>query len=228
MEYLTNLSTKPIFKSTLIPTQMTSPIISFSSNITMNGISNYVLDTNSQHALINVTAWSMKVIENAISYKKGITTSFKSRNLRSMITMFTTSYSIIAITQANIPLSSTDYANPISLYNNITSSLFQSVNTGVFTKQLQKISILFNATQIENANVTHVSNSALIVNNIIYLSSTTDDDLTRNGITTILMTTLSFILICGLYLYCRSVVPQQIHIEQSKEGQSRFSSVVIF
>ena len=218
-------------KPTCAPTQMTSPIISFSSNITMNDVSGSMLDANSQRALVNVTAWSMKVTENTITYKKGIIRASNRRNLRSAVTLFTTSYSILAITQANVPLSSTGYTNPISLYNSMTSSITQAVNSGAFTKQLQQVSTLFNATQIEKANVTHVSNSALIINDIIYVTTIYIDEGVR-AVTVILITIAMFIVICGVYVYCRSSVPSPIDIQQQnherRENRNRFSSIIIF
>jgi hypothetical protein len=219
-------------KPTYAPTQMTSPIILFSSNLTMNTILNSpVLDTKSQHTLINVSAWSMKVTENTITYKNGIiTTSSNRRNLRSRITLFTTTYTIIASIQATIPLKSTAYTDPTLLYNSMTSSLTNSVKSGTFTKQLQKMSIVFNATQTAKANVTYVSNSALIVNDIIYVSPVSIEGV--SAVSVILMTTAIFIVICGLYTYCRTTITARIHDEQQihegKEGQSRFSSVIIF
>jgi len=213
-------------KPTYSPTQMTSPIISFTSNITIDGINNSMLDANSQRALINVTAWSTKVTENTISYKKGISTVQNRRNLRS-ITLFTTSYTIIATTQANVPLSSTAYTDPILLYNSMTSSLTNTVNSGDFTKQLQKMSILFNATQTAKANVTHVSNSALTVNDIIYVSPVSIEGV--SAVSVILMTTIIFIIICGIYTYFRTTITSRIQpIHDRKENQSTFSSVIIF
>ncbi len=218
-----------INKPTFQPTQMTSPIISFTSNITIDGINNSMLDANSQRALINVTAWSTKVTENTITYKKGISTVQNRRNLRS-ITLFTTSYTIIATTQANVPLSSTAYTDPILLYNSMTSSIIKKVNSGDFTKQLQKMSIVFNATQIAKANVTYVSNSALTVNDIIYVSPVSIEGV--SVVSVILMTTIIFIIICGIYTYCRTTITSRIHDEQQihdrKEAQSTFSSVIIF
>ncbi len=215
-------------KPTYSPTQMTSPIISFTSNITIDGINNYMLDENSQLALINVTAWSTKVTENTITYKKGITTVQKRRNLRSITTLFTTSYTIIATTQANVPLSSTRITDPILLYNSMTSSLTNTVNSGDFTKQLQKMSIVFNATQIAKANVTYVSNSALTVNDIIYVSPVSIEGV--SAVSVILMTTIIFIIICGIYTYCRTTITSRIQPINAKneENQSRFSSVIIF
>jgi hypothetical protein len=214
-------------KPTFQPTQMTSPIISFTSNITIDGINNSMLDANSQHALINVTAWSTKVAENTITYKKGISTVQKRRNLRS-ITLFTTSYTIIATTQANVPLSSTRFTDPILLYNSMTSSIIKKVNSGDFTKQLQKMSILFNATQTAKANVTHVSNSALTVNDIIYVSPVSIEGV--SAVSVILMTTIIFIIICGIYTYCRTTITSRIQPinVKNEENQSTFSSVIIF
>lgn len=239
MEYLTEIPTSEpteaptiINKPTYAPTKMTSPIMLFSSNITINTILNSpVLDTKSQHTLINVTAWSMKVTENTITYKKGIaTTSLNHRNLRSVVTLFTTTYNIIATIQANVPLSSTGFTSPILLYNSMTSSLTQAVNTGAFTKQLREMSIVFNATQTAKANVTYVSNSVLTVNDIIYVSPVSIEGV--SAVSVILMTTAIFIVICGLYTYCRTTITARIHDEQQihegKEGQSRFSSVIIF
>jgi len=236
MEYIDDIPTfepteAPTIRSkpTFQPTQMTSPIISFSSNITITGINSSSLDANSQRALINVTAWSTKVTENTITYKKGISTSLsKRRNLRSTSTLFTTSYTLLATMQLNVPLSSTAYTDPTLLYNSMTTSIIKTVKSGDFTKQLQKMCLLFNATQMANANVTHVSNSALIVNDIIYVSPVSIEGV--SAVAVILMTTMIFIIICGVYTYCRSIITSRIQPIDGKneEGQSRFSSVIIF
>jgi hypothetical protein len=45
----------------------------------------------------------------------------------------------------------------------------------------------------------------------------------------VIMLTIIFIGICVLYTYCRSKITSRIEVEQRKhEGQSRFSSVIIF
>jgi hypothetical protein len=112
----------------------------------------------------------------------------------------------------------------------MTSSLTNTVKSGDFTKQLQKMSILFNATQTAKANVTYVSNSALTVNDIIYVSPVSIEGV--SAVSVILMTTIIFIIICGIYTYCRTTITSRIHDEQQihdrKEGQSTFSSVIIF
>lgn len=221
MKKLGNLSKVPIVGST----EMTPQIITFLSNITMSCISSTILDRNSQHALTNVTAWSMNVAENTITYKNRISRLSSQRNLRSAITLFTTSYTIIAITQATVPLNSTSYTNPMLLYNNMTYSITEAINTGSFTNRLQEMSILFNATQTEKANVTHVSNSPLLVKNVIYVTPTSVENV--GAFTVMIITIMMFIVICGLYTYCRSTISIKIHQVQEKENYSRMSAIVV-
>ncbi len=44
----------------------------------------------------------------------------------------------------------------------------------------------------------------------------------------VIMVTMIFIVICGFYTYCRSKITSRIAVEQRKEDQSSFSSVIIF
>jgi len=48
-----------------------------------------------------------------------------------------------------------------------------------------------------------------------------------DGTRFVIMITIIFIVICLLYTYCRSKITSRIAVEQIKEPQSRFSSVII-
>jgi hypothetical protein len=182
---------------------MTSPILTFSSNLTMGGISTPELDANSQAALLDVTASSMGITVDTVRYVRGYPTAENRRRaLRAGISLFTTSYSIKAQTEVNIPLSSTGSTNATLLYQQLTQSLDDAVSDGSFTTNLLAASILYNATALANVDVTGVSNSAPSVNNDLQYPPSGDDDLTGGEIAGIVIGTfVGVALICALIYY---------------------------
>jgi hypothetical protein len=57
--------------------------------------------------------------------------------------------------------------------------------------------------------------------------SPTQIPISGDGTRFVIMITIIFISICVLYTYCRSKITSRIAVEQIKEPQSRFSSVII-
>jgi hypothetical protein len=57
----------------------------------------------------------------------------------------------------------------------------------------------------------------------------TQTPISGDGTRFVIMIIIIFIIICVLYTYCRSKITSRISVEERKEeGQSRFSSVIIF
>jgi hypothetical protein len=148
--------------------------VSFSSNITLAGLTSPVLDQPSQLAVVQTTAGAMGVPVSAVSYlgtaaappaANTAVTADAGRNLRSTQVVETTTrslqstYSVIAITFTQIALSDTTYTDTTSLYNGVTSSLQTSVSTGVYSTALRENAAALNATTVEAAEATSTASS---------------------------------------------------------------------
>lgn len=169
----------------------------------MGGIPTPELDTNSQLALIDVTATTMGITKDTVFYVRGYPTAENRRlTLRTGVSLFTTSYSIKAETQVNIPLSATGSTNATALYLQLTQSLDAAVEDGSFTTALQTASLLYNATSLANVDVTGVSNSQPSVNNDLQYPPESDDSLSAGAITGIVLgAVVGFALIAALFYY---------------------------
>jgi cell wall integrity and stress response component len=145
---------------------MTSPILTFSSDIAMGGLTAPEFDSNAQLSIISATATSMGVTTNTVSYL-GATFSPASRRLRAHngMSLFDTTYNGVATTQVNIPLDSMGTTNATALYISLTQSLDAAVSSGAFTDSLIAAAAVYNATVLANVEVTGVTNSAPTVNN---------------------------------------------------------------
>lgn len=168
---LTVPTVSPSATPTISPSAQSSPIVKFQSSLVISGVSGTTLDTNSQAAVINVTASSMGISSDTVTYVgDAVVTSVSvnankvNRNRKwSLQRRLTEGTTITATTEVNIPLSSTGYTNATLLYINLVEQLDSAVLSGDFTTQLVQISVLFNAMQTETANVTSVHCSPLVV-----------------------------------------------------------------
>jgi hypothetical protein len=68
-------------------------------------------------------------------------------------------YSVVAITFTRVALSDTTYTDPSSLYDGLTSSLQNSVTTGVYSTVLRENAAALNATTVEAAQATGTESS---------------------------------------------------------------------
>jgi hypothetical protein len=196
---------------TPVPSVQSSPIVSFTANLTMGGLTSPVLDINAQNAVLNVTADSMDIPLDTVQYVTGIATAER-RRLSGAISLFATTYGILAVTKVVIPLSATSYSNPAQLYESLTTKLDEAVTSGAFTEQLVKVSASFNASSLATADVSGVSNSAASVD--MPASQDDDDDttvVTSNGsddavlddgaIAGIVIGGFFFLVLCGAAVY---------------------------
>ena len=143
------------------PTKQTTPILSFSSNITLAGVTTSTLDLASQQALINVTASSMKVSINSVSYLGSTMVSSTGRRyLKSQKHHYLTSFVVVSKMKVSVPVESSDPIAAAELYTSLTTQLNTAVTTGTFTTNLQKVSTALGATETSHASATAVSNSA--------------------------------------------------------------------
>lgn len=145
---------------------MTSPILTFSSDIAMGGLTAPEFDSNAQLSIISATATSMGVTTNTVSYL-GATFSPASRRRRALsgMSLFDTTYNGVATTQVNIPLDAAGSTNATALYISLTQSLDAAVSSGAFTETLIAAAAVYNATVLASVDVTGVTNSAPTVDN---------------------------------------------------------------
>jgi hypothetical protein len=129
----------------------------------MGGLPYPELDISSQNAVVNVTAWAMNIPVNTVRYVDGIASAENRRRLGSGISLFSTTYKIVAITAMTVPLSATPYNHPSELYSAATAQLQQAVYSGAFSQELIRVSVAFNASMLASVNVTSASPSPAVV-----------------------------------------------------------------
>lgn len=205
----------PTAVPTLKPTKQTSPIIEFSSNVTLTGLTRPEIDSNAEAALVNATATAMAVDASSVTYiesmfeeesdeedrraldahaidahsqipqnnnnnnnnnkKKEKSHSAAGRVLsvseeydffERIAELDAHSYTATSTLKTSVPLDSTDASNATTLYQSLTVLLNDAVADGSFTAQLVKAAAALNASILENAEVSTVTHSSLVV---IYL-----------------------------------------------------------
>jgi hypothetical protein len=184
-------SSLPSFSPTFSPTSQTSPIVVFSSNITIAGVTTTSLDSASENAIIASTASSMNIPTSAVTYTATyLLASTSVRRLRGVeegLTLVSpaalrsrleaTSYTVLASTTTSIALSSTSYSSASALYQGLTTLLNSSVSSGDFTVSLEYYSSVYNASATSSATATGVSSSQpLIITQPTNDKSNKDDD----------------------------------------------------
>jgi hypothetical protein len=183
---------------------MTSPILTFESVMAMGGVSTPELDANAQLSLITATAESMGITPDTVTYLGGVATAENRRLMNQRIrgiSLFTTSWSILASTQVNIPLSATTFTNATQLYTQLTTSLVAAVTSGAFTESLQAAALLYNSSALANAAVTNVTSSAPSVNNDLQYPPSGDDDLNAGEIAGIVIGCFVFVALIAAGVY---------------------------
>lgn len=200
--------------TTARPTAMNSPLLSFNSNITMGGSLTATLGLNDQKALLNTTAWSMGVSVNTLTFigstataenRRTLQESTGRRGLRSSgMSLFTTSWTVKATTQLNIPLDATAFTDVNALYSALTTQLAAAVNSGSFTEQLQIIALLLEADALQIVSVDTVDSSPASVNNFSPSGSGSNDDLSDGAIAGIVIGCVvgAALIAAALYYFC--------------------------
>jgi hypothetical protein len=199
-------TTAPTAVPTAKPTAQSSPIVTFQSTLTLQGVAGTSLDSNSQSALINVTASSMGVPIAAVTY---VVPTSEQRLQQRLSYKPNANGDLTAVTEVNIPLDTTSYTNATLLYTTLVSSLAASVGSGSFSQQLHQVSLSMGADQLFEANVTSVQSSPMVVED--YHSS--DDDDNYNVITAAIV---GGAVVAGIALY----VAIGRHILLRDEGKS--------
>lgn len=147
----------------------------------MRGLTAPFLDAASQQAIVEATARTMGVATTSVSFVGAVFTNETRRvlledNRFDLEATFTAD----AETRTEVPLDTTGYDNADDAYNALTTALVDGVNDGSFTSNLDTAAATLNATAVEDATVTGVANSQLIVREPIVDDDNGDDNKTNN------------------------------------------------
>lgn len=199
---------RPTEVPTAKPTVQTSPILSFTSDISLGGLTEPVMDSSSQQAVVDATAQSMGVSANTVSFVGATFTPSARRALRasaraSQISLFATLYDAVATTKVDLPIDTMGTTNATELYLSLTKALTDAVSDGSFTSNLQSAAVALNATVLASADATGVTNSAPTVNNDVYVPASDDegDSLSGGAIAGIVIGVLVGVALLGALVY---------------------------
>lgn len=151
----------------------TVPILKFSSNLTLTGLTSTVLNTADEQAVVNATANSMKIAINYVTYSKTIPLSTATPSVIVTLVRTQSGSSVIAVTTTTIPTN-----DPTTTYTTLTASLSFAVTNGTFTTSFQSACNYYvgNSCSAVCANVTS-SNPTVITPQ----SDNNDDDKLSDG-----------------------------------------------
>lgn len=175
-----NPSLKPFAYVTISPSFIAAADLSFTSNITITGVTANYFDWTSQYAIINTSATVMNLPFDEVYFEKSYVVSSNAVATETTaggkggVTTKTTTYTLIAETVVAIPITSqTDYQG---LYTQLSTALTNSVKDGTYSTLLQSVSVAVDSTQTMNAAATNVSNSLPYVNYFQFDDWSFDDD----------------------------------------------------
>lgn len=219
-------STRPSARPTFVPTQspsvQTSPLITFQAVITLNGVTTATLDVNGQKAVINATAVSMSVSSSVLRYVSDVSTVITRRKLSSSISLFVTTYRVVATTELEMLLSETTYPNTDALFAGLTGLLDQAVQSGTFDTQLNRAATAFNAPALDTTTASGVTYSTPVVDNP-RTSSSKDDALDDGAIAGIVIGAFFFVVLVAAIVYL-FVVKESTHTKVTDSSQTEQST----
>ena len=124
-----------------------------------------ILQTDAQgQPVVTTTANVMNIPVNTVFYTGSTSTATASRrrNLKgsaaSTVSLFATTYVVVADMKISVPLSSTTSSSTSSLYTSLTSALTSSVTSGTYSSTLKTVSQELGATETVDASATAVTN----------------------------------------------------------------------
>ena len=139
-----------------------NPTMLFESSITLNGLSEPILDDNSQTALINTIAYSTNISSKFVFFKSQSYTSQR----KLLPIKLLSRYNVLAITEIIIPLIGKYNINPTTLYSNLVTNLKNSLDSGNFTLYLHSESVLLGSTSMLNVSISNYIVSQMTIKNI--------------------------------------------------------------
>jgi hypothetical protein len=192
-----------------------SSYVTFTSNITLTGLTTNYLTQQSEFAVVNATAASMKLLMSQVSFVGtnaaptvaasayvGIQSIHVKEEKKTVKTAVTT-YSIVAVTKTSVSVSSTTTVNAV--YTQYTNALTTAVTNQQFTAYLQSASKTYNAFSTLTATGSAVSNSAATTTSSFpntASSSSSDDGLSDGAIAGIVIgSVVGAGLLIGLVYY---------------------------
>jgi len=155
----------PTLAPTLVPSVIidyTNPTMSFETIMTLNGLSEPILDDKSQTALINTIAYSTNISSKFVFLKSQTYTS----NRKLLPIKLLSTYDVSAITEIIIPLIGKYNINPTTLYSNLVTNLKNSLDSGNFATYLHSESVLLGSTSLLNVSINNYVVSQLTLINV--------------------------------------------------------------
>jgi hypothetical protein len=164
-----------------------SPVITFTSSLTISGVTNTTFNTAAKNAVCNATASGMGISMKYCTYlsttpsTSATPAAFSAQEIPSITVeiqeIHTESGStVISTTSTTINTGSTD---PTTYYNTLTSNLDASVSSGTFNSYLHSASTAYGATATASATCTNVTNSEPT---IVYPSSSSSSSSNNSGL----------------------------------------------
>lgn len=101
----------------------------------------------------------------------------------------------------SVPLSSSSFSSPAALYASLAALLTEAVESGQFTEDLARVSVLFNATMLANAQATSVSSGDVQVDAPASSGSDNDAALSDGGIAGVVIGGFFFLVLVGAAVY---------------------------
>lgn len=205
-------SFQPTHMSTSAPTVQTSPIVTFTSNVTLENLTSQTLDQVSINAILSAQASSMIIPVSAVSFitfsgslaaatEEQTATSSRHTSLRSFAGKMKVmaGFNMVVTTRSTIALSATTYASTADLYESLTSNLVTAVNDDVYGAYLRASGV----PELASAGASDASSSAPI---IFYPASGSDsssggDQLSTGAIVGIVIGVVAFVVICAAAFY---------------------------
>jgi len=151
-----NPSAMPTRTPTIAPSKQTTPILTFTSAVSLSGVTSTTLDQASQQAVVSAAATSMKISTSSVTYVSTSPTTFINslRMFSNKKSVVVASYSVVANLKVSVPVTT---STSTEVYQSLTAQLSSAVTQGNFTTTLQQASADLGATETASAAATDVS-----------------------------------------------------------------------
>jgi hypothetical protein len=223
-----NPSFKPSYftqpPTTATPTS-SSPVLSFTSDLTLAGFTSPELGPKDEIAVINATATSMGISSIYVAITNTVATAVGSNaiiiRLQKQFQLrkrqeeeeeqeyrrrLSVTYTIVVTTETKIPLAVFGITDPTAFYTQLQTALKTAVTSGSFSQTLQAVAKAIGADNAAGVNITSFTSSPPVVTIGYVPQPSPNDDTyhwTEGGIAGITIGSVAFatLLVAGVYFY---------------------------